>query len=341
MNSKCVLVALIALILSKSLLYGENIPSLADTFGSALDQTEILWNPDVRRLAPLVPLVKVIDNAVLLTNKTALRDPSIKLDLHVVTCDLEGMVKGEMNERRFKFYYYSQSETSRPNRRYAVLFRAEPGKHYLFFLSRENGVLRSIGDVGEFFIEVYSGRHSIPLSPGSPQAETWNSENGRRLAEVLLTPGEELDYEAYSKMMVLTVPTAQRWSSRKQVFDILKGLTSRPQPLRSLGCTYLTKHYLSQYGCLISIADDLRMDQAARSRAFGELTAQKRIDQRVELALSDWEKLGLVGLDSIDSISALLDEFQMLMESPNVRVRKLACALASRLGARSCSALAQ
>jgi hypothetical protein len=195
---------------------GQRIPALVDTLGSAPDQTGTLFSPDFRRLAPIVVVASVLKNDVILQNRPAVRIPNVALDLHAVRCSLENVLKGTIEQPEFTFYYFGQNSARGWNPFYKILFRAEPAKRYIFFLVRENGVLRSIGDVGEYFIEVRSGAHPGYIPPDLKDGWIDQADLGHAVADVLLKKGDGADSSnptAFAFYLWKSVNLANRWGS--------------------------------------------------------------------------------------------------------------------------------
>src|ERR1019366_8488195 len=106
----------------------QRIPALVDTLGSALEQTGTLFNPDFRRVAPIIVVASVSTNEVILQNRPAARIPNVFLDLHLVHCRVENTLRGHIDGPEFSFYYFGQHSARGWNPFYSVLFRAEPAK---------------------------------------------------------------------------------------------------------------------------------------------------------------------------------------------------------------------
>ena len=190
---------------------------MADTLGSAIDQTDVLFKPDIRQFAPIIVVASVLENIIVVSGTPAIRIPEVRLDLHRVRCKLENRLRGQLPDGEFEFYYFADSKGTNP--RYKVLYSADSGGRYIFFLNFENHSLRSIGDVGEYSIEVFSGIHS----------EIGDGEDlGRTVAKILFSRGEGFDPEAFGRELLSYISLADSWGSPIYNVELLRGLLSEP-----------------------------------------------------------------------------------------------------------------
>jgi len=116
---------------------GQQVASMVDTLGS-LEQTGVMFEPDFRQLAPIIVVASVLENKVVAENKPAARIREVTLDLHLVHCRLENVLRGNLDGPVFRFYYFGQHSAQGWNPFYKMLFSAEPAKRYIFFLVRES-----------------------------------------------------------------------------------------------------------------------------------------------------------------------------------------------------------
>jgi hypothetical protein len=159
-------------------------PALIDTLGTApVSQQPIFWDHDLRELAPIIVVASVEENKVVSKHVEASRYPGVYLDLHAVRCKRENSLKGGMAGAELQFFYFADGRypDSKPDPLYARWFQAEPASRYLFFLTRERGVLRSIWDIGNYSILISTGMH--------PESSTTDADIGTQISEILLTPG--------------------------------------------------------------------------------------------------------------------------------------------------------
>jgi hypothetical protein len=301
-----------------------------DLFGTAIDMDQLSRATPIP--APIVVVAAVLKNEPVGLPVQAQRYIGLMLQLHRVSCRLENLIKGDPPHAEFDFFYFADPEVAQsvPNPKYnrAHMFRAEPGDRYIFFLLRQREMLRSVGDVGSFSVRVDSGRHPQrpELTAGRPED---TGEVGRIISDILLTPGQDLDPQGFA----MAIPNARKWSiafgSQLHTVDLLKGLLTLPVPIRTAACDELAQHYPSQYGCLADIHADSTNSEDTRQWAFRRLAYFEQQDARLEEQLLDPAAL------TYDSMAANLEELEIILGSPNPRIRTLACAALERYFPRS------
>lgn len=223
---------------------------LVDTLGTAIDAKHLTNHFDPRLEAPIIVVGLVEENRAVVRHVQAARYPGVYLDLHEVRCKLENLLKGTLNGSELEFFYYAQGEypDSKWNPRYKRLFQANPRSRYFFFLTREGDKLRSIGDVGEFSASVLSGAHNTKYSE--------EQDVGRRLSELLLTPGEGANTAKMAEALSRESNIADVWGSRVLSVQLLRNLFSLGEPLRAAACGTLAGNYYGQDDCLRTVAAD-------------------------------------------------------------------------------------
>lgn len=268
-------------------------PALVDRLGTLVD--EIPSGPCGYRggilFAPIVVVGVVEENRVVAEHIEAAQYPGLFLDLHAVRVKRENSLRGGLRDPALTFYYFAQGiyPDSRANPRHKQLFEAVPGSRYLFFLIRDRGVLRSIGDVGNYSIRVATGTHPA-IQGRDPSEEGPDIENirlGRQMTEVLLTPGPGTDFEAMAGRLSTQACFAQGWISRLLVARILRKLTSQPEPVGSAACAALTHDYYGQEDCLKALAEDVTRPAEIRETASKLLKKQLADRPRLLESLDD------------------------------------------------------
>jgi hypothetical protein len=298
------------------------IPELVDTLGSPVDQTEVLFDPDLRQTAPVIAAAYVVDNAAVRRRVPAARMPGILLDLHRVHARVEVAIRGDVGAE-LEFYYFVQADDSPGNNpRYRLMFEAEPGRRYIFFLCREGAALRSVGDVGEYSLKIFSGAHRNYRPPAKDAATA--------VQDILLKRGEGSDPAALVYGLQFSVVAANRWGSRLHAIQLLRELLAEPEPVRSAACDQLVFWYSGQYSCLYRIRDDPAEPEAARDHARAALAKQGPKDARLIEMLRDPAGLDFPVIGRADSRRAVLEELESLLDSPNALVREEACVALAR-----------
>jgi hypothetical protein len=177
-----------------------------------------------------------------------------------------------------------------------------------FFLSVEKGVLRSIGDVGEYSVRVLSGAHPDYKAP---------SNLGVAVADILLTKGIGFDAERFAKTLRPSNYLADRWGSRLHNIQLLRLLVTEPEPVGSAARQELVTNYNGQYDCLYRIRDDTGEPEAVREQARSLLAKQTARDAHLLESLKDPAHLWYD--------SRQLEELKSVLAAPNPMIRKAAC----------------
>jgi hypothetical protein len=310
---------------------GKQIPALPDFLGATiaggvLDRGINASNDPAERveLVPAIVVGFVEENRIVAKRVQALRYKNVFLDLHEVRCKRENSLKGELTGNEFHFFYFADGQYSdgQPRPLYKRTFKADPGRRYLFFLTQEAGVWRSIGDVGEYSIPVNSGKHDeVPIKAG---------EIGQRIGEILLTPGTDADLG----LMAATIPTATEaaevWASRLVAASLLRSLLQRGEPLRSMACGTLVERFRGQYDCLESIANDPGEPAENRREASIELEHKSELRRRIRDDLKDPARLTYQDFAG-DSRQRLREELETLLFNQTDRMQhERACQALSR-----------
>lgn len=296
-------------------------PAMIDTLGTPIDAMSLrTWQHwrDFERLAPIIVGGVVIADQIVARHVESVRCPGVYLDLHTVKVKVENNIRGDLVGSEVAFHYFSDGRYlgSRASPYHKRLFRAESGGRFVFFLTREREVLRSVGDVGDYSIRIYTGVHSQASLAGDPP--------GTRLSRMLLEPGEGVDLEAMASQLLDYNEIASVWSSRPQAVELLRKLTHLPEPIRSAACGVLTASYYGQYDCLEDIASDKDESSANRQIAEAELENQREVTDRVIRDLRDPARLGYQDF-GWDSRRRLLEEFEVLLFTRNRQLFTEAC----------------
>ena len=133
--------------------------------------------------------------------------------------------------------------------------RLRDDRRYVFFLNRENGVLRAVWDVMRSNIIVSSGKHkALPLSDKEPLSE--------RIAVMLFTPGDDMNTIQFSDGLLratgYTFVPIGTWRTAKLLTSLLQ---SSERAVRVGACEELTLDFLqnSCWGNLdVAYGADLR-----------------------------------------------------------------------------------
>ncbi|MFN7999415.1 MAG: hypothetical protein U0Q18_37705 [Bryobacteraceae bacterium] len=266
----------------------------------------------------------VTENIAVGTPTEARRFPGVGLELRKASVQVEAVLSGDRIPDAISIYYFTQSQSLdfEPNPLYKILFKAQPGRRYLFFLTRERGEFRSIGDVGEYTIEVFAGTPTPALLQKQPSV-------GRKIAHVLLTPGEDVDLDRLAYNLVDAYRYAALFTRRTTVLTYLEALQGKSPHLDRAVCDELVRVYYGKSQCLERISSDPRQPPNLRQRA-----AQRLVDERQEdIDLLARLKQGYMFADTFngimwpDSYAANRIELQLLADHPDAAVRSEASRL--------------
>jgi hypothetical protein len=297
-------------------------PKLVDTLGASVGGQQLsIWDHDVRELAPIIVVASVEKNEVVAKHVEAARYGGVYLDLHVVRCKRENSLKGGLTGPELTFLYFADGRHPgfEPNPIYRRLFRAEPGRRYLFFLTRDRGVLRSIGDVGQYSIPVSTGAHAeTPVSDGDV---------GKRISEILLAPEAGADLGMMAQGMLDYSRIADAWGSRLLTVQLLRNLLPLAEPVRSAACSVLATNYLGQADCLQAVADDVNESPELRQEALSELKRPSVSRRELLAILEDPAHLDQLdyGGSARDSRRRLREELETLLLASDTILRDRAC----------------
>jgi hypothetical protein len=299
-------------------------PGLVDTLGTAVgDQQLTIWDHDARELAPIIVVASVEENRVIAKHVEATHYQGVYLDLHAVRCKRENSLKGGLTGPELRFLYFADGRypDSKPDPCYKRLFQAEPGSRYLFFLTRDRGVLRSVGDVGDYSILVSTGTHL--------DVSTKEEDTGTLVSEVLLTPGNGANLDLMAKKLPEYRETADMWGSRPLTVELLRRLTSLPEPVRFQACGVLVAFYRGQDDCLEALAEDPSEPPENRREASRELNAQGPFHQRLLESVKDPAQLAYLDWAG-DSRHRLREEFQTMLFGTDAVLHERVCTALKR-----------
>lgn len=163
------------------------------------------------------------------------------LRLQRITVQVENVLKGRPKAGKIAFYRYGWS----PDQPMVGPWgNVVPGERNVFFLDQEGGVLRATADLYPSHIEVLSGRH-----PGYKPRVGQSTEES--IAEILLTPGEDVHPAAFSQGLRTASAIAIELVGPPGTLRIMGPLlTSKEAVLRQQACSVMTERFPGQVKCL-------------------------------------------------------------------------------------------
>jgi hypothetical protein len=220
-----------------------------------------------------------------------------------VTVQVEEVLQGQAGSGAIDFYFHLGDRTGDWN-------SLEPRESYVFFLTREHGVLRAAWDQSRSAIPMASGIHrGLPLSPGRPLVE--------RVSVMLLTPGGGVNPAHFVGGFARSVPFAMGHLGRWRTAKLLKRLTADQRPEIRLGaCAQLAANYWGQDACWDQV------DGSEPGIRGAKVSRAAERDQRARTADPDrwWRQMS-----AAYPPGELLDELRLLTTHKDAEIRARFC----------------
>ncbi len=165
--------------------------------------------------APLVIVAKVTEVRGIGPRRRAARLPSVLIDCTEITAEVENVLKGDLSAHTVTFYYYIFSEYNGRDLG-ALIYVPVLGERRMFFITRDAGALRSIGDVRDYTLGVASGYHDSSSLNSLPF--------GQKVATILLTPGQGYSDENFALQVVEGAYISDQFTSPEYTDRLLEAL---------------------------------------------------------------------------------------------------------------------
>jgi hypothetical protein len=207
---------------------------------------------------------------------------------------VENVLQGESREGPVEIYYHRNAANS-----------LEAGQRYVFFLTRDQGVLRAVWDHPRSAILVESGSH------GGPPRQRAVAD---QVSAMLLTPGNDMNAARFARDLAGAVAFAMDHIGRWRTAKLLQRLTTDPRPqIRQSACAQLTAWYWGQDACWDRLDGIAAGAPAAVSRAAERERRARTADPE------RWWKQMSTARPPAD----LLDELRLLTthKDPQIRAR--------------------
>ncbi len=256
--------------------------------------------------------------------RQARRSPGTLLQLTRVELHVENMLRGKVESRNIKFYFFGFSDK---NPAYIGLprYQVAIGERRIFFLTTELGRLRSVGDVLDYTLPVASGFHeNIRAEPEVPLRLS--------IPEVLLSVGKGSNPRAMSATLSILCPVSDYLAPQTTTVRLLKDLISgSDKGLAAASCLYLAENYHGQYSCLDDLLSSAQLDQSilSRARELQELNRQR--DERLKDQIARYPLQAFPSIMRSGSVSAIHEELLLLLDDPDANMKALACSALIRL----------
>jgi hypothetical protein len=305
-----------------------------DLVGSLIDQAG-RYPEEYLRLSPIIIAATVISNEETGRLRPSIWLPDMRVQPHKVVCQVEEVIRLDnkpLPAGELDFLFFA-TELNAYNPFHKVPFQAVPGRRYLFALIRQGSGLRSIGDVGDYSVGVYSGFHPPTTRVnGKSLSESSQAEIGNRISQILLQRGDGLDPAEFSLNLAKYILIAEALSSHLQTYNLLHTLLrdSHEPSVQASACFELNRYFPGQYECLERLQYEERQDTQARLKARERLEEARRVDEELLKSLRDPAWLGTSNLLKPDSREQNYEQLQILLGHPKALFRNLACAALQR-----------
>jgi hypothetical protein len=241
----------------------------------ACSTTDIRWEPDASNLSPQERIG--LADVIVVGRATSVEtfDPDRthpEAGLTKVNIAVENVLKGNSTDQELPFYFYrivGGFNGPKPN-------FVRVGDRGIFFLKRDQDILRSVHDIWESHIKVYSGRHD---------AITVDRDVQETIARVVITPGDGFDPSEYPRSLpesVTYLGVPLRYS-----VPLLETLVDGPEPdTAKYACLALSDIFVWGDECLDSIAraeGDADVRTKAAELAERNLKSRQRDEQELKL----------------------------------------------------------
>ena len=192
-------------------------PDLIDYFDPADTPRQLWFKPEVVDSAPIVIVGKMLSIRPVGRPIRAARSPGVELQLTELNVIVENVLRGSVTGSVATFYMYLLSQVGGEEYVSGLKYHAEAGERRVYFLKRDKGVLRSVGDVMRCYtIRIYSGSHELSrMSPGISVREA--------ISVLLLSEGVEMTCE-FAAGLDESYRLAVQLTSKKYAMALLSAL---------------------------------------------------------------------------------------------------------------------
>jgi hypothetical protein len=182
---------------------------------------------------------------------------SMPLELRRVGVHVEGIIKGQYEDRDLSFvYYHATGPWDGPAPNLLV-----PGERAIFYLISDSGTLRATNDAYSSHTEIVTGRHET-------QPATESDRVREMIARLLLLPGDGVDIGKYVASLYVERAAALEVVSEAQTADLLRLLLRNSNgQIRGRACILLAQPPLANKDCLASLINDAEASPDDRKRA--------------------------------------------------------------------------
>jgi len=164
------------------------------------------------------------------------------LSLELVTLRIENVLKGLSDTPEVSFYRYEWCGDYIRNGS-PEINTIDPGRRSVYFLRTDNNHLRAFNDYTYTQRPLWSGRHETTNIQGNSIEE--------QLVWLMMTPGADLDQEAFAETLRLQVLYAYGLVPQHRVFRQMLHLLDHPDAfVRAGACLAIAWNFSGRYSCL-------------------------------------------------------------------------------------------
>lgn len=305
-----------ACILSAVALTAEQLPHLQPRVilpGESVAGTFWLTAPDI--------VVATVISAERAGPDVEITPGKLKVHLVGVKAGIENVIEGNLSRGLVRFYFFTNTLT--PNEGYTTpLSWFEPGKRYVLFLRRDGSVLRTMADLTEPNIRIWSGHHDQNMTSFN---QSGRPNLGVAIAGLALTPptdrekGFAVDIDdIFNRLLLIASPS--------ELALFIKKLLSYPdQEIQERACLALSVHFSYTDPCfdtLLESANPVIKQQAA-------IWAPRKHANRSRLRKALRENP--ISLSISGKVEDLASDLELFTFDSDVGVRQQACDTVHRL----------
>lgn len=189
--------------------------------------------------APLIVLGSVTDVNLIGQPTPSGSDRRIGVQLTRIKIKVEEAIKGDVPGGILELYYFVYAPQASEMDLGVPRYIPTVGQRRIYFLKRDNGRYRSVGDVLDYTVRVSSGKH--------PEDFCSNETPGCCIAELLLIPQEGIDPGWFVVDMVSAQYIAEVLCSHRKSQELLRNLVHHTDPriaerAREVIASTLTSH---------------------------------------------------------------------------------------------------
>ncbi len=230
-------------------------PDIADSYDPIDSRYHSSVKAGVADYAPIVLVGKVLSIRPVGRPTRAARSPGVELQLTELNVIVENVLRGPVTGSVATFYMYLLSQVGGEEFPRGFKYYPQLGERRAYFLKRDNGVLRSIGDVMESYtIPIFSGSHEHSRMPPGISVR-------RAISVMLLSEGVEVPCE-FAENLQNSYEIAAQLTSREYAITLVRDLAA------------------THHGIVELVARNIMVEEGYRDAQGAPLGAKPRVEPR-------------------------------------------------------------